>query len=161
MRQSFMPGRDTYITTNINTTLANGYITGNVLVSPGYQNIAGKLNPFYSNYGYNELNNVVTGHQYRKMGAILINWLKTSVTTNTTPPTVAPAPTAEADTFRLQALAYPIGTTPSAPSNRVTTWSCCGSAPSTLGYATTPSSSAINAPIASTTASKSGISNRM
>ena len=40
MRQASMPGRDAYITTNINATLANGYITANVLCSPGYQVIA-------------------------------------------------------------------------------------------------------------------------
>jgi hypothetical protein len=116
MRQSFMPGRDTYITTNINSTLANGYIAANVLCSPGYQNIAGKLNPFYANYGFNELNNIVSNHQYRKMGAPIVNWLKTSNTTNALPPSSAPAATANADTFRLQSLAWPKGTTVTAPS---------------------------------------------
>ena len=116
MRQSFMPGRDGYITTNINATLANGFITANVLCSPGYQVIAGKLNPFYANYGYNELNNVVQNHQYRKMGGAILNWLKRSETTNAIAPAAAPAPTANADTFRLQSLAWPRGTTPSAVS---------------------------------------------
>jgi len=122
MRQSFMPGRDGYITTNINSTLANGYITANVLCSPGYQVIAGKLNPFYNNWGYNELNNVVSNHQYRKMGGAIVNWLKRSETTNALPPAAAPAPTADADTFRLQSLAWPAGTTPSAPSANLSTY---------------------------------------
>ncbi|SJZ38498.1 SusD/RagB family nutrient-binding outer membrane lipoprotein [Sediminibacterium ginsengisoli] len=123
MRQSFMPGRDTYITTNINNTIARGYIQQNVLVSPGYQNIAGKLNPFYANYGYNELNNVTSNHQYRKMGAPIINWLKNSVTTNARPASAGTvAATADADTFRLQGLAWPIGTTPSAPSNTLSNY---------------------------------------
>lgn len=117
MRQSFMPGRDAYITTNINNTLSRGYLQENVLVSPGYQNIAGKLNPFYANYGYNELNNVVQNHQYRKMGAPIINWLKTSNTTNAQPQSSgSPSATANADTFRLQSLSWPVGTTPTAPS---------------------------------------------
>jgi hypothetical protein len=123
MRQSFMPGRDAYITTNINATLANGYITANVLCSPGYQVIAGKLNPFYANYGYNELNNVVQNHQYRKMGGAILNWLKRSETTNAIPPAAAPAATADADTFRLQSLAWPNGTTPSAPSANLSSYS--------------------------------------
>jgi hypothetical protein len=115
MRQSFMPGRDGYITSNINATLSNGFITANVLCSPGYQVIAGKLNPFYNNWGYNELNNIVQNHQYRKMGAAILNFLKRSETTNAIPPSAAPAATANADTFRLQSLAWPNGTSPSAP----------------------------------------------
>jgi Starch-binding associating with outer membrane len=122
MRQSFIPGRGAYITTNINNTIANGYITANVLASPGYQNIAGKLNPFYGNFGYNELNNVLTNHQYRKMNAVLINWLKTSNTTNALPPTATPAATADADTFRLQSLAWPAGTAPTAISNTLSNY---------------------------------------
>jgi hypothetical protein len=114
MRQSFMPGRDAYITANINTTLADGYITANVLCSPGYQVIAGKLNPFYNNWGYNELNNVTSNHQFRKMGGAIINWLKRSETTDAIPPAAAVSATAAADTFRLQSLAWPKGTSPSA-----------------------------------------------
>lgn len=123
MRQSFMPGRATYIADNINKTLAKGYILENVLVQPGYQNIAGKLNPFYANNGYNELNNVAGGHQQNKVGAALINWLKTSNTTNALPQASgSPAATANADTFRLQALAWPAGTTPSASSNTLSSY---------------------------------------
>ena len=98
LRQAYMPGRDAYITTNIASTATDGYINQNVLCSPGYQNIAGKLNPFYSTYGYNEVNNVTSNHQYRKMNRVIINWLKNSE-----------------DTFRLVALAYPNGATPIAP----------------------------------------------
>ena len=99
MRQSFMTGRDAYITTNINNTLARGYITTDVLVTPGYQNVAGKLNPFFANYGYNEINAVQQGHSLRKMNAVIINFLKNT-----------------ADTFRLQSLAWPAGSTVTAPS---------------------------------------------
>ena len=122
MRQSFMPGRSTYITNNINTTRATGYLTQNVLVSPGYQNIAGKLNPFYANYGYNELNVVQSNHQYRKMGAVLMNWLKTSLMRPTPPGVGAVAATAAADTFRLQGLAWPIGTSVIAPSTNLSNY---------------------------------------
>jgi hypothetical protein len=122
MRQSFMPGRDAYITTNINSTLSNGYLTQNVLCNPGYQNIAGKLNPFYANYGFNELNVIQSNHQYRKMNAVIMNWLKTSVI-RTSPPTSAPvAATAAADTFRLQGLAWPAGTTVIAPSSNLSSY---------------------------------------
>ena len=97
MRQSFMPGRDAYIMANAVTRLSNGFIDQNVLVQPGYQNISGKLNPFYANFGYNEINNVAGAYQYRKMNAVIINWLKNSG--------------GVADTFRLQNLAYPRGST--------------------------------------------------
>lgn len=116
MRQSFMPGRDAYIQTNINSTIATGYLTQNVLVSPGYQNIAGKLNPFYANYGYNELNVVQSNHQYRKMNAVIMNWLKTSVMRTSPPGAVSVPATAAADTFRLQGIAWPAGTAVIAPS---------------------------------------------
>lgn len=99
LRQSFMAGRDAYITTNILTTATDGYLTTNVLCSPGYQNIAGKLNPYYNTYGYNEVNNVVSNHQFRKMNRVIINWLKTG----------------SLDTFRLQSLAWPAGATVIAP----------------------------------------------
>ncbi|TXJ29680.1 MAG: SusD/RagB family nutrient-binding outer membrane lipoprotein [Chitinophagaceae bacterium] len=100
MRQSFMPGRDSYITTNINSTVTDGYISATVLCTPGYQVQSGKLNPYYSSYGYNEVNTIQTGHQYRKMNAVIINWLKTTQ-----------------DMFRLQSLAWPAGTSPTAISN--------------------------------------------
>lgn len=118
MHQSFMGTRDAYITTNIANTASYGYITANVLVNPGYQNIAGKLNPFYENFGFNNLNIVTSNHQYRKMGAPIINWLKTGATTNAQPQSAgSPAATANADTFRLQSLAWPIGTIVTQPSN--------------------------------------------
>jgi hypothetical protein len=122
MRQSFMPGRDAYITTNINNSIATGYLTQNVLVSPGYQNIAGKLNPFYANYGYNELNVVQSNHQYRKMNAVIMNWLKTGVMRTTPPGATAVAATAAADTFRLQGIAWPAGVSIIAPSANLSSY---------------------------------------
>lgn len=118
MRQSFMPGRDAYISSKITATQANGYITGNVFINPGFQQVAGKLNPYYANYGFNELNNIIQGHQYRKQNAVIVNWLKTSATTNALPPSVAPTPVNDGtvDTFRLQGLVWPMGTTVTTPS---------------------------------------------
>ncbi len=115
MRQSFMGGaRDAYIQTNALSRASYGFLTENVLVSPGYTNIAGKLNPFYSGFGYNEIGAVQSNYQYRKMNAVLINFLKNS---------------GGADTFRLQSLAYPIG---SAFNNSTT------SVPSTASITTGP-----------------------
>jgi hypothetical protein len=122
MRQSFMPGRDGYITTNINNTIANGYLSQNVTVNPGYQVIRGKLNPFYESFGYNELNIPTSNYQYRKMNAVIMNWMKTSrvgTTVNSQPPSTGLSATANADTFRLQALAYPQGATPTTASTNL------------------------------------------
>ena len=99
MRQSFMPGRSAYIQAKATSRIANGFIGQNVLIQPGYQNISGKLNPFYANHGYNEINNVAGNYQFRKMNAVIINWLKNS------------GGAGVADTFRLQNLAYPKGST--------------------------------------------------
>ncbi len=90
MRQSFMPGRDAYITTNINSTLAEGYNLENVLIQPGYQPVSGKLNPFYSNFGFNEVGNIQTNFSYRRMNNVILNFLKNTQ-----------------DTLRLNWLAYP------------------------------------------------------
>jgi hypothetical protein len=118
MRQSFMTGgRDAYIQTNINNTKALGYIAANVLVSPGYQVIAGKLNPFYA-FGYNEINTVQSNYQFRKMNQVMMHWLLTTNSSTAVPPSPPPStstPTSGADTFRLNALAYPAGTTPVPP----------------------------------------------
>jgi hypothetical protein len=100
MRQSFMTGRDAYISTNINSTVADGYVTQNVLCTPGYQLQSGKLNPYYANYGFNEVGTVNSNHRFRKMNEVIIEWLKG---TN--------------DLFRLQNLAWPAGATITTPSN--------------------------------------------
>ncbi len=122
MHQSFMGSRDAYITQQIATTANVGYINSNVLVSPGYQLIAGKLNPFYANFGYTALNVPTSDHRYRKMGAAVVNWLKTSNTTGTLVTSGNVAPTANADTFRLQSLSWPAGATVTAPSNTLSNY---------------------------------------
>ena len=102
MRQSFMgPTRDAYIQAKATTRLANGFIDQNVLVQPGYVSISGKLNPFYANFGYNEINNVQSNYQYRKMNKVIIDFMKN----------VSNTAGGSADTFRLQSLAYPAGST--------------------------------------------------
>jgi len=96
MRQSFVPGRTAYITTEINKIIAegSGFITNNIFINPGYSKAVGKLNPFYVTYGYTETDAQVQNYAYRKTNAVAINWLKNTL-----------------DTFRLQRLAYPKGTT--------------------------------------------------
>ena len=92
IRQSNMPGRDSYITGAINAILAEGtgFLTDNVYSTPGYSKSSGKLNPFYGNYGYDQ-NDAQSGNfAYRKMNAVIINWLKNST-----------------DPFRLQRIATP------------------------------------------------------
>ena len=96
MRQSNMAGRDAYITGKINeiVTEGSGLITSNVYVQPGYQKSSGssgsKLNPFYANYGYDQNDAQSSNYAYRKVGAVLINFLKNT-----------------ADGFRLPRLAAP------------------------------------------------------
>ncbi|HYC39258.1 MAG TPA: SusD/RagB family nutrient-binding outer membrane lipoprotein, partial [Chitinophagaceae bacterium] len=101
MRQSFMSGRSAYITAEINKIVAenSGLITYNILSNPGYTKSPGKLNQFYGTYGYTE-NDVETGtFRFRKMNAVIINWLKNSN-----------------DIFRLRRLATPkVGGDPSNP----------------------------------------------
>lgn len=97
IRQTEVPGRDAYITTNI-TNIVNegtGFITDNVYVQPGYAKSSGKLNPFYVNYGFDQ-NDATTNYAYRKVGATIINFLKST-----------------ADSFRLFRLAAPITSFPS------------------------------------------------
>lgn len=105
MRQSFMPGRDAYITTNINSTLANGYIQENVLVQPGYVKVVNQTNPFYAQF-YTETNSLAgSTFRFRKMNKVMIDWLKYSTST----PLFTTQDLANADSFRLQSLAYPQG----------------------------------------------------
>lgn len=56
IRQSRIPGRESYITTEIKRAVAEGSgfigIGEDVGVNPGFQATAGKLNPFYERFGY-------------------------------------------------------------------------------------------------------------
>jgi hypothetical protein len=93
MRQSYMSGRSSYITTEINKILTegSGFLSDNAYINPGYTKTSGKLNPFYGNFGYDQ-NDAQTGNfAYRVPNAVIINFLK-----NTT------------DMFRLSRIANPI-----------------------------------------------------
>jgi hypothetical protein len=92
IRQSNMTGRTAYITGKINEiiTEGSGFLTDNAYVQPGYTKSSGKLNPFYNNYGYDQNDAQVQNYAYRKMGAVIVNFLK-----NTN------------DLFRLQRIAAP------------------------------------------------------
>lgn len=87
MRQSFMTGRDAYIQGIINGISADGFLTDNVYANPGFLKTPGKISIFYGNWGYNE-NDVETGWRFNKMGAVVINFMKST-----------------SDIFRLQRLA--------------------------------------------------------
>jgi hypothetical protein len=78
MRQSYMAGRTAYITTELNTILAEGtgFITDNVYCNPGYTKTSGKLNPFYGNYGYDQNDAQVQNFAYRMANQVIINYLK-------------------------------------------------------------------------------------
>jgi hypothetical protein len=79
MRQSYMPGRMAYITTEIAKCVADGFMTsGNVTSSPGYIKQPGKLNLFYGTYGYTDQDQEGGTYRFRKMNSVVINWLKSS-----------------------------------------------------------------------------------
>ena len=77
MRQSNMSGRDGYITTEINKiiTEGSGFLTENAYVQPGYLKSVGKMNPFYTNYGYTETDAQTGTYAYRRLGAVAVNFL--------------------------------------------------------------------------------------
>lgn len=93
MRQSFMAGRMTYITTEIGKIVAegSGFMTdGHVTSNPGFIKQPGKLNLFYGTYGYTDQDQETGTYRFRKMNSVIINWLKNSN-----------------DNFRLQRIATP------------------------------------------------------
>lgn len=61
---------------DIATVSSDGFIDAPVYCNPGYLKTAGKLNWYYTNYGFNE-NDAPTG-DFRKMGAPIVEWLKGS-----------------------------------------------------------------------------------
>jgi hypothetical protein len=92
IRQSRIPGRDGYITTEIGkiVTEGTGLLNANALVNPGYVKQPSKLNFYYGAFGYNENDVEVTNHRFYKNNKFLIDQLK-----------------ATNDTFRLQRKADP------------------------------------------------------
>ena len=96
IRQSRITGRDAYIIAEINKAAATteGFLPAglDVTSSPGYIASAGKLNPFYENWGYTSTGlNVSTG-RYIRPTEFLFTSLK-----------------AAKDTFRMKRLAWPNG----------------------------------------------------
>lgn len=87
LRQAYIPGKDAFITTEINKiiTEGTGFLTVNALIKPGYLKAAGKLNPLYANFGYNENDVEQQNHMAYKVNNFLTDYLKNTK-----------------DTFRLQ-----------------------------------------------------------
>jgi hypothetical protein len=102
MRQSRMTGRDAYIIAEINKAAATteGFLPVglDVTSNPGYVASAGKLNPFYENWGYNSAGGSQSNGRYPRPTAFLFNTLK-----------------AANDTFRMKRFAYPNGGQGAAP----------------------------------------------
>jgi hypothetical protein len=96
MRQSRMTGRDAYIIAEINKAAATteGFLPAglDVTSNPGYIASAGKLNPFYENWGYTATGLKQSNGRYPRPTEFLFNTLK-----------------AANDTFRMKRLAYPNG----------------------------------------------------
>ena len=96
MRQSRVAGRDAYIMAEINKAAATteGFLPAglDVTSNPGYVASAGKLNPFYENWGYNSAGGSQALGRYPRPTLFLFNTLK-----------------AANDTFRMKRLAYPNG----------------------------------------------------
>jgi hypothetical protein len=96
IRQSRIPGRDTYIKSEINKAAATteGFLAvgQDVTANPGYVASAGKLNPFYENWGYNAAGGAQALARFPRPTTYLFSSL---ISTN--------------DTFRLKRLAYPKG----------------------------------------------------
>lgn len=96
IRQSRIPGRDGYITTEIKKAVAEGSgflgIGDDVGVTPGYQPTTGKLNPFYERFGYTATGSAQGFARYPRPTLNLFNEL---ISRN--------------DTFRLKRIAYAKG----------------------------------------------------
>ncbi len=95
MRQSYMPGRDTYIIPEINKIVAEGsgllQAGEDALSQPGFvAGTAGKINPFYASYGWDQNGN--QNNRFIRMTALLVNTMKST-----------------GDTFRMKQVMYPKG----------------------------------------------------
>lgn len=92
LRQSYMPGRDGYITGEINKiiTEGSGFLTSDARVNPGYLKQTGKINPYYGGWGYNENDVEQQNHRFYKVSDVIVNFFKNTL-----------------DTFRLQRIADP------------------------------------------------------
>jgi Starch-binding associating with outer membrane len=97
MRQARVADKEAYIKAEINkiVTEGSGFITGEDVASGGpgfYQPSAGKLNPVYERWGYNQGGAAQALGRFPRMSEFLINTLKSNI-----------------DTFRLKRIAYAVG----------------------------------------------------
>lgn len=96
IRQSRVAGRDAYIIAEINKAAATteGFLANGLdaTVNPGYVASAGKLNPFYENWGYNAAGGAQALARYPRPTTFLFSSL---IATN--------------DTFRMKRIAFPKG----------------------------------------------------
>jgi hypothetical protein len=72
IRQSAMPGRGAYITSEI-AQISGGYLTEDANLTPGYLKTAGKLNPFWNNYFRNETDNLNNNFNFYRSTAFLVS----------------------------------------------------------------------------------------
>jgi hypothetical protein len=96
IRQSRIPGRDTYIIPEINKAAATteGFLPAgsDVTVNPGYLQSTGKMNPYYERWGYTATNSAQSLARYPRLTTFLFSNL-----------------IATDDTFRLKRIAWPKG----------------------------------------------------
>jgi hypothetical protein len=92
VRQAYIAANTAYINTELNKIVSEGtgFLTSSAFINPGYLKQTGKVNPFYSNWGFNENDVEQTNHRFIKIGDLIVNYLKS---TN--------------DIFRLQRVADP------------------------------------------------------
>ena len=93
--QAKITGRDAYIIAEVNKIVAGGggWLTGaEASVNPGYEAVAGHLNPVYNNWGYSEAGAKRALNNYPRLTQYLVNTLK-----------------ANNDTFRLKRFGYAPG----------------------------------------------------
>lgn len=76
-RQMSMSGRTTYIQTELDAIMAegSGFITTDVGVNPGYLQQAGKLNPFYNLYGWDEGGTITMSNNATCASEYIIDYL--------------------------------------------------------------------------------------
>jgi hypothetical protein len=72
VRQSEMPGRSAYITSEI-AQISGGYLTEDANLTPGYLKTSGKLNPFWNNYFRNETDNLNSNFNFYRSTAFLVS----------------------------------------------------------------------------------------
>lgn len=73
IRQSAMPGRGAYITSEIAQISSDGYLTEDANLTPGYLKTSGKLNPFWNNYFRNETDNLNNNFNFYRSTAFLVS----------------------------------------------------------------------------------------